>query len=169
MKTEFFYPVRDAENPSRVSLVEVTEDFYRAVQPEIERVRKRKQRNSTCFCPKKMLWTCNIDCTICPYNAGENTISFDAPLKGAEGLTLGDTLISDEPSPETIAMDKALLEALYDELARLDSDGRRMCELVAANCTERQAASILGISKTAYRYRWAKLREKLAEKLQSYI
>lgn len=169
MKTKYYYPVRDAENPSRVSLEEVTEEFYRAVQPEIDRVRKQKQRNSTCFCPKKMLWTCNIDCAICPYNAGDNTISFDTPLKGAEGLTLGDTLISDNPSPDDVAMDKALLAALYEELDRLDPDGRRICELVAANCTEREAASILGISKTAYRYRWAKLREKLAEKLQSYI
>lgn len=168
MKTKFYYPVRDAENPSRVSLVEVSEEFYRAVQPEIDRVRKQKQRNSTCFCPKKMLWTCNIDCTICPYNAGDNTISFDAPLKGTEGLTLRDTLISDEASPEAIAMDKALLAALYEELDRLDPDGRRICELVAANCTEREGAAILGISKTTYRYRWAKLREKLAEKLKDY-
>ena len=169
MKTEFFYPVRNADNPSRASLVEVTEDFYRAVQPEIDRVRKQKQRNSTCFCPKKMLWTCNIDCTTCPYNAGDNTISFDAPLKGAEGLTLGDTLISDNPSPEDIAINKALLAALYEELDRLDPDGRRMCELVAANCTEREGAAILGISKTAFRYRWTKLKKHLAEKLQSYI
>ena len=168
MKTKFYYPVRDPENPSRVSLVEVTEEFYRAVQPEIERVRKQKQRNSTCFCPKKKLWTCYIDCTICQYNAGDNTISFDAPLKGTEGLTLRDTLVSDEPSPDDAAMDKALLEALYDELDRLDPDGKRMCELVAANCTEREAAAILGVSKTTYRYRWAKLREKLAEKLKDY-
>ena len=169
MSRKFFYPIRDAENPSRVSLVEVTEEFYRAVQPEIDRVRKQKQRNSACFCPKKMMWTCNIDCTICPYNAGDNTISFDAPLTGTEGLTLRDTLISDEASPEAIAMGKALLAALYDELDRLDPDGRRICELVAANCTEREAASILGISKTAYRYRWMKLGQKLAEKLQSFI
>lgn len=91
-----------------------------------------------------------------------------APLKGTEGLTLRDTLISDEASPEAIAMDKALLAALYEELDRLDPDGRRICELVAANCTEREGAAILGISKTTYRYRWAKLREKLAEKLKDY-
>ena len=169
MSRKFYYPVRNMDNPYDVQLIPVTEEVYRSVVPEIERTRKQMQRTGRCVCPKSKLWTCDGDCAVCPYSACGNTVSFDAPLDDAEGLTLGDTLISDEPSPEEIAMDKALLEALYEELDRLDPDGRRMCELVAANCTEREGAAILGISKTAYRYRWAKLREKLAEKLQSYI
>ena len=169
MKNQFYYPVRDADNPYSAQLVPVTEEVYRSVVPEIERTRKQLQRSGRCVCPKSKLWTCDGDCAICPYSTCGNTVSLDAPLDDAEGLTLGDTLISDEPSPEDIAMNKALLAALYDELDRLDPDGRRICELVAANCTEREAASILGISKTAYRYRWNKLKKQLAEKLQSYI
>ena len=153
MKNQFFYPIRNPENPYDVQLVPVTEEVYRSVVPEIERTRKQMQRSGRCACPKSKLWTCDGDCAICPYSACGNTVSFDTPLDDAEGLTLGDTLVSDEPSPEAIAMDKALLAALYEELDRLDPDGRRICELVAANCTEREAASILGVSKTAPRLR----------------
>ena len=169
MKNQFFYPVRNLDNPYDVQLVPVTEEVYRCVVPEIERTRKQMQRRGRCICPKSRLWACDAYCTICPYSVGSNTISFDAPLDDTDGLTLGDTLISDNPSPEDVAMDKALLAALYDELERLDPDGRRICELVAANCTEREGAAIMGISKTAYRYRWIKIRESLAKKLQSYF
>lgn len=169
MKTKFYYPVRNLDNPYDVQLVPVTEEVYRSVVPEIERTRKQMQRSGRCVCPKSMLWACDGDCAICPYSACGNTVSLDVPLDDTEDLTLGDTLISDNPSPEDIAANKALLAALYEELARLDPDGRRICELVAANCTEREAASILGISKTTYRYRWNKLKKQLAEKLQSYI
>lgn len=168
-KSKFFYPVRDADNPYSSQLVPVTEEVYRCVVTEIERTRKQMQRSGRCVCPKSRLWACDAYCTICPYSVGSNTISFDAPLDDTDGLTLGDTLISDEPSPEDIAMNKALLAALYDELDRLDPDGRRICELVAANCTEREGAAILGVSKTAFRYRWTKLKKHLAEKLKEYI
>ena len=169
MKNQFFYPVRNPDNPYDVQLIPVTEEVYRSVVPEIERTRKQMQRSGRCVCPKSKLWTCDGDCAICPYSACGNTVSFDTPLDDTEGLTLGDTLVSDEPSPEAIAMDKALLAALYEELDRLDPDGRRICELVAANCTEREAASILGVSKTAFRYQWTKIKKQLAEKLKDYI
>ena len=168
MKKEFLYPVRNSDNPYDVQLVPVTEEVYRAIMPEVYRVRKQMQRSGRCVCPKSNLWSCDGDCTICPYSACGNTVSFDTPLDDAEGLTLGETFESDEPSPESVAMDKALLEALYEELEKLDPEGKRICELVAANCTEREAASILGISKTAYRYQWAKIRAQLAEKLKDY-
>lgn len=168
MKNQFYYPVRDAENPYKVQLVPVTEELYRSIIPGIERTRKQMQRSDRCICPKSKLWACDGDCVICPYSACGNTTSLDTPLDDTDGLTLGDTLISDEPSPENTAVNKALLEALYDELSKLDPDGRRICELVATNCTEREGAAILGVSKTTYRYRWAKLREKLAEKLKDY-
>ena len=169
MSRKFYYPVRNTDNPYSVQLVSVSEKIYRSIIPEIERTRKQMQRSGRCVCPKSKLWACDGDCAICPYSACGNTVSLDAPLDDTDSLTLGDTLISDNPSPEDVALNKALLAALYDELERIDPDGRRICELVASNCTEREAASILGISKTAYRYRWMKLREKLAEKLQSYI
>ena len=41
MKNQFFYPVRNLDNPYDVQLVPVTEEVYRSVVPEIERTRKQ--------------------------------------------------------------------------------------------------------------------------------
>lgn len=62
MSKKRFYPIRNAENPEKVSLVSISEETYRAIYPEIERTRKRMQRHGRCTCPKSMLWKCDIDC-----------------------------------------------------------------------------------------------------------
>lgn len=91
----------------------------------------------------------------------------DTPLADHEDLTLADTLRDNSPLPESIAEDRALLAALYEELNALDPDGRLICEL-KANHTEREAADILGIPFTTFQYRWGKIRKQLAKKLQSF-
>lgn len=169
MSKKFFYPVRKANNPYEVELVPISEEVYNAIYPHIWKTRKRLQRSGRCTCPKSMLWMCDADCELCPYRTAGNMVSFDAPLEDAEDLTLGDTISSDEPTPESILMDKAVLDVLYEELDRLDPDGRRICELIMQGKTEREAASLMGISKTAYRYQWLKLKDYLAKRLQGYI
>ena len=81
----------------------------------------------------------------CPFYAAGKKVSIDTPIGGEEDeLTLGDTLADDAPSAESILMDKELLDALYDELNRLDPDGRRICmissqmrQIGRASCRER--------------------------------
>ena len=168
MSKKYYYPTRNSENHSRVSLVEVSEEFYRAVQPEIDRVRKRNQRNGSCVCPKKMLWACDLDCLICEYHASGKMSSLDEPLgSDDENLTLGGTLESDEASLEDLAVDRDLLKALYEALEELDPEGRRMCELMK-NCSEREAATLMGMPRSTFKRHWEKVREKLAEKLTPY-
>ena len=169
MKKQFLYPVRNPENPYDVQLVPVTEEVYRSVVPEIERTRKQMQRSGRCVCPKSKLWACDGDCAICPYSACGNTVSFDTPLDDAEGLTLGDTLVSDEPSPEAIAMNTALLEALYDELDRLDPDGKRICELIMQGKTEREIAADLGKRQSTINYQKKRVLDLLREALKDFI
>ncbi len=162
-----YYPIRDAEDPSKVTLTPISEEIYQAIYPEIERTRKRMQRAGRCVCPRSRLWACDGDCGICPYAAAGNHISMDTPLADHEDLTLADTLRDNSPLPESIAEDRALLAALYEELNALDPDGRLICEL-KANHTEREAADILGIPFTTFQYRWSKIRKQLAKKLQSF-
>lgn len=169
MSRQFFYPVRNADNPYDVQLVPVTEEVYRSVTPEIERIRKQMQRSSRCVCPKSKLWACDADCAVCPYSTCWNTVSFDAPLDDTEGLTLGDTLVSDEPSPEAIAMDKALLEALYEGFDRLDPDGRRICELIMAGKTEREMAADMGKCQSTINYQKKRILNLLHEVLKDFI
>ena len=160
-----YYPIRNAEDPRKVTLTPISEEIYHAIYPEIERTRKRMQRACRCGCPRSMLWACDGDCGICPYATAGNHVSMDTPLSEHSELTLADTLMDDTPLPESIAEDRALLSALYDELNALDPDGRLICEL-KANHSEREAAEILGIPFTTFQYRWNKIRKHLAEKLR---
>ena len=168
-KSEFFYPVRNPENPYDVQLVPVPEDVYRSINPEIERIRKQMQRSGRCVCPKSKLWACDADCSVCPYSACGNTVSYDTPLDDAEGLTLGDTLVSDEPSPEAIAINTALLEALYEELDRLDPDGRRICQFIMERKTEREMAADLGKRQSTINYQKKRVLDLLREALKDFI
>ena len=165
MKKQFFYPLRNSENPYDVQLVPVTEEVYQSVIPEIERTRKQMQRSGRCICPKSMLWTCDGDCAICPYSISTNIVSLDARIEETDDLTIGDTLVSDDPSPENIVMNRELIESLFEELKRLDPDGSLICKLIMRGKTEREAAEYLGLSKSAYRARWKKTKKKLLKKL----
>lgn len=74
-----YYPLRDAENPYKVSLVEITEAQYRALYPEIWATQKREQYHHRCMCPKKYIWKCDGNCDLCEYHAAGDMLSLDVP------------------------------------------------------------------------------------------
>lgn len=122
--------------------IEVSEEVYRAYYQPIWNTRYHAQKNGECRCTKAQLWKCDGVCPGCPFYAAGKKVSIDTPIGGEEDeLTLGDTLADDAPSAESILMDKELLDALYDELNRLDPDGRRICELIMQGKTEREIAA----------------------------
>ena len=162
---QYFYPIRDAQNPYKVTLEAIPEHIYHEIMPEIWKIRKRMQRSGQCTCPQSRLWTCDADCMICPYRAGGREVSLSTPLEDAEDLTLEDTISGDDPTPESIAMDRALLDALHAELDALDPEGKRICELLGKH-SEREAAELMGLSRSSFKRRWAKVKGGLADKLQ---
>ena len=164
---QFFYPVRDARNPCKVTLVPVPERIYREIMPDIWKVRKRMQRSGQCACPQLMLWVCDADCLICPYSAAGREVSISTPLVDAEDLTLEDTIPGDEPTPESIVLDRALLDDLYAELEALDPEGQRICQLLMEH-SEREAAALMGLSRSSFKRRWARLKPRLAAKLKVF-
>lgn len=72
-----YYPLRDTENPYKVSLVEITEAQYRALYPEIWATQKREQYHHRCMCTKKYLWKCDGNCDLCEYHSAGDTLSLD--------------------------------------------------------------------------------------------
>lgn len=66
-------------------------------------------------------------------------------------------------------MDKELLDALYDELNRLDPGGRRICELIMAGKTEREIAADMGKSQSTINYQKNKVLSILREALKDFI
>ena len=162
---KFYYPVRDAQNPYKINLVPIPEQIYHQIMPEIWKIRKRMQRSGQCICPQDRLWTCDADCLICPYCAGGYEISLSTPLDDTEDLTLEDTIVDDNPTPESIAMDRALLEALHEELDALDPEEKHICELLMQH-SEREAAVEMGLSRSSFKRRWAKVKPALADRLR---
>ena len=135
---KYFIPVDGAP-------IEVSEEIYRAYYQPIWNTRYHAQKNGECRCTKAQLWKCDGVCPGCPFYAAGKKVSIDTPIGGEEDeLTLGDTLADDASSAESILMDKELLDALYDELNRLDPDGRRICELIMQGKTEREIAADMG-------------------------
>ena len=142
--------------------IEVSEEVYRAYY--------HAQKNGECRCTKAQLWKCDGVCPGCPFYAAGKKVSIDTPIGGEEDeLTLGDTLADDAPSAESILMDKELLDALYDELNRLDPDGRRICELIMQGKTEREIASEMERLRSTVNYQKNKVLSTLREALKDYI
>lgn len=167
-KSTFLFPVRDAVDADKVTLVPVSRDFYIEVSREIDRKRKRLQRHGACCCPRNSMWKCDGNCDRCRYHIQDPAqLHLDAPVRMDENLSLMDTIAGGAPCPEDIIADKELLDALIRELAQLDERERRMCELMSA-VSEREAAKQMGIPRNTFAYQWAKLRERLAQKLKDY-
>ena len=158
---KFFIPVNG-------TLFEVSEDVYRTYYRPIWNTRSRAQNNGECHITKSRMWMCDGICPGCPFQTCGRNISLETPI-GDGDITVGDTLQDDSPTPESILMDRELISALYRELDLLDPEGKRICELVASNYSEREAAAIMGIPKSTFRYKWLKIRNRLAEELKDYI
>lgn len=158
---KYFIPVDG--NP-----IEVSEEVYRAYYQPIWNTRYHAQKNGECRCTKAQLWKCDGVCPGCPFYAAGKKVSIDTPIGGEDDeLTLGDTLADDTPSAESILVDKELLDALYDELNRLDPEGKRICELLMYH-SEREAADIMGMARSTFKRHWAKIQAELQDKLKEY-
>lgn len=162
---QHYYPARDEKDPYKVRLEPITEHLYHQLMPEIWKTQKRMRRSGQCACPQYKLWTCDADCLICPYHAAGQNVSLDTPLDDAEDLTLEDTITNDDPLPESIAMDRALLDALHAELEALAPEDKRICELLMKH-SEREAADLMGLSRSAFKRRWSKVKGGLEDRLR---
>ncbi len=164
---QYLFPVRDAADNDKVTLVPVTKAFYVSANREISRKRKRFQRSGECCCPRRMLWKCDGNCDYCRYYNPKEPLSLDAPASDDANISLMDTIAGDAPLPEDIVADKELLYALFRELEQLDDRSRRMCAVMPA-VSEREASALLDTPKSSLRYQWSKLVEKLKKNLKKY-
>ena len=165
---QYLFPVRDAADNDKVTLVPVTKDFYVNAYREINRKRRHLQRSGKCCCPRKKLWKCDGDCERCRYHIPEQPLlHLDAPITGSEDISFGDTIEDDSPLPDDVITDKELLDALFRELAKLDKRSREMCEIMPT-MSEREAAAKMDTPRNTLVYQWKMLKEKLRANLQDY-
>lgn len=139
-----FYPLRDSETPSKVTLVPITEEQYRSFYPDIWATQKREQYHGRCMCTKRYLWKCDGQCDLCEYHAPD-TVSLDEPLPDGNG-TLGDYIPDSNPSIENIIADRDLLKRLIARFRELDPDADRIIQMRLNNpkISDRKIAEALG-------------------------
>lgn len=150
-------------------LIEVSEEVYRAYYQPIWKARKRAQRNGECRCPKAQLWKCDGVCPGCQFHTANRTVSLDAPIAGADNeLTLGDVLTDGAPSLDSMIVEDELFVTLYQDLAHLTPEEQLICKLIATSHSEREAAEILNMSRSAFKRRWTRIQAKLRDSLKDY-
>jgi DNA-directed RNA polymerase specialized sigma subunit len=139
---------------------------------DINAYRKKQQQHGRCVCPAKKRHLCNMDCWTCPYRRAGDQLSLDYSTEDDEGHKKSwlDDLEDMTPGPEQILEEKDLLVALLSKVEELDSDRRAIIKLLLQNKTEREIASIMGISKqSTINYKKHKAFENLWEHLKDYI
>ena len=118
-----YFPLRDPENPFKVTLTPITEEQYRSLYPDIWATQKREQYHGRCMCTKRYLWKCDGQCDLCEYHAPDTT-SLDEPLPDGIQARL------EELQKELIkkANNKQDYDAIADEIFRL-RDQKEQSEL----------------------------------------
>jgi hypothetical protein len=157
-----YYPLRDPENPTKITLISITEEQYHSLYPEIWRIRNREQNHGCCMCPKCYLWKCDSQCDLCEYHA-PNTISFNDPLPDGEG-TLGDYIPDDNSSIEDVVADRQLLAQLIDRLRQLDPEADTIIQLWKDHpegISDRKIAEALGRPQRTFADQMKKYRTDL--------
>lgn len=142
------------------------DDYYR----DINSYRRRQQEHGRCVCPASKRYLCDMDCWTCRFRKAGDELSFDSDFTDEDGNKKSwlDDLADDAPSAQSVLEDRELLNALLCSLDELDSDGRRICELLMQGCPERAAAAMFGLSRNTFTYRRDKLLAALREALRDF-
>lgn len=161
-----YYPLRNAINPYKVSLVEITEAQYRALYPEIWATQKREQHHHRCMCTRKYLWKCDGNCDLCEYHAAGDMFSLDVPTEDGNA-NLYDTISDTAPTMEDVLSDAMLLEQLITRFRELDPDADFIIELLGDELSDRKIAEKLGRKQRTFADQMKKIRTEL-RKIRGY-
>lgn len=165
MKNEtqkYYYPMRDPHDPSKVNLIEISEEIYRETGPEINTFRKREQRAGRCSCPSRYLWKCDMDCALCEYRAAGNRVYMESDEEEDE---LFENIGDERADTEKAVTDKMLLEEVLDRFRELDPDADRIIAMWSENpdISDREIAARLGRGQSTFQKQIARYRSRLKE------
>lgn len=144
------------------------DNYYR----DINAYRRRQQEHGRCVCPANKRYLCNIDCCTCCFRKAGDELSLDYTISDDDGNEKSwlDDLADDAPSAQSILEERDLLDSLIRKLDELDPDGRRICELLLQDKTEREIAEIMGISQqSTINYKKRKAFERLRNLMSDNI
>lgn len=144
--------------------VEVSEEEYREHTRYYDTYRKRQKAHGCCNCPKSKFWLCDGDCFNCEFHCGSDMLSLDYETENEDGSasTPLDTLPDTAPLIESVVCDKAELDQLFDRLNELMPEAKTIGQLRQKGLTDDAIAEIIGIKRTTFRSRLAKVKAQLA-------
>ena len=156
MSKDRYLPMRDANDPHKVTLVPVSEEVYADVSRETNRIRSRRQYHGQCCCPKQYIWKCDADCDLCEYRAGGDNLSLDY-----ETEMHGDTF-ADTSDTEEIITDQMLMRQLLARLEELMPEALAVGQkIVDEDLSERKVLEELDLKRSTYRSQLEKARKQL--------
>ena len=163
MKTEnkkYYYPMRDPSDPTKVDLIEISEELYREIGPEINTFRKREQRAGRCNCPARFIWKCDMDCALCEYRAVGNRVYMSSD---EEADDLFENIGDESADTERAVTDKMLLEEVLDRFRELDPDADKILAMWSENpdISDREIERKLGRKHSTFQKQLAKYRAEL--------
>ena len=154
----YYYPLRNHDNPKDITLVEITEEQYRSLYPEIWRIQKQERKLGRCLCPANRLWKCDGDCLVCPHHTSGAVWSLDQDLE-----IMGDHRASDDGDPADIVADQLILQKLLQRLGELCPEALEVGEQKLAGLSERGSLEALGLTRTSFRRHLKAAKEALRE------
>lgn len=152
--------------------VSVSKGDYDNYYRDINAYRRRQQEHGRCVCPANKRYLCDMDCWTCRFHKAGDELSLDFTMTDGEGNEKSwlEDLVDDTPSAQSILEDYELLDALTSKFHELDTDKRLICELLLQEKSEREIASIMGISQqSTINYKKKKAFDTLRELLRDYI
>lgn len=155
-----YYPLRDASNPYKVTLVEISEAQYRALYPEIWATQKREQYHHRCRCPKKYIWKCDANCDLCEYSAAGDRLSLDVTTEDGNA-NMYDAIPDREPTMEDVIPDAILLKELIERFRELDPDADLIIEMFKEELSDRKIAERLGRKQRTFADQMKRIRKEL--------
>lgn len=152
-----YYPVRlNPEDPSKVTLIPISEEDYFSLMPPIWKHQKRRKALGMCSCTRYGMWKCDADCEFCDYMTSGRVTSLDERLEEAD-----DREFNTSSDPASIVSKQILAHQILIRLKELCPEALEIGELVQNGLSQREAAEKLGISRTLYRYHLAKAIKKI--------
>ena len=153
-KEQYYVPVNG-------ELVEVDERIYRAYFRPIWQARYYARKNDECSCPIELLSCCDGICPGCEFYVPKLTVSLQSPISDRPNNPIYlDVLAGPSKSPEFLVLESELIETVYKAIHELEAENRRLCILLM-HFSERETASIMGMSRASVRRRWVRIKKEL--------
>lgn len=151
--------------------VKVSEEFYRDHTRFYDAFRKKTQYHGQCICPKNKFWLCDGDCHNCEFRRAGDMLSLDYTVENEDGDTCSplDSIPNDAPLLNEIVCDKVMLEQLFSRLHELMPEAEEIGRLRMEKLSDEAIADIIGIKRTTFRSRLAKVKAVLAEEYPEFF